>query len=433
MKKRLGVVSVVTILVATLFALSAWASDAELYFATDSNGQNRVTAIQEGDSVWIAVYDPDENIDCDVRDKIWTDIKVMDPKTGAYIVWISYPRPPVVAVPYETAGYVPFRGHEPGNAPGDLRYDYLEETGSDTGLFVSSRAFQVGTRENFAASVTHTHVVDANAHPDPGGFSPGTVPLQDFQFGHYQYWSNKTSAPGFPAPMARGWWDALAANPPGPAHIAGPPGMPWIQLWQWTLPALAMDAVAGGAGDWTIGRFENNDTLTALYIDQNDDRDIACAMAKIIDTEATCSWDQDIYADCNSSARVTIVDMDENLDCNRVESVPVFIIVNPGSWNPVDDPVVGDGISGISPTTFCALKFTGGVQPLVGGVPAGPGTAAAPPAGITGVAMNWFNMYNSGIPAPVPADITNNQTHVAGSYYIEYPNAIDVVANVTTF
>jgi hypothetical protein len=89
LKKRLGVLSVVTILVMAFFALSAVASSSEMYFSSDKNGQNRVTNIQEGSSVFVVIYDPDENIDCDVRDKIWTDIKIMDPKTGAYIVWIS--------------------------------------------------------------------------------------------------------------------------------------------------------------------------------------------------------------------------------------------------------------------------------------------------------------------------------------------------------
>ena len=420
MRRELRAASVVTILVATLFALSAWASDAELYFATDSNGQNRVTAIQEGDSVWIAVYDPDENIDCDVRDKIWTDIKVMDPKTGAYIVWISYPAAgPAVGFEYGAAGYVPFQGHLPGNAPGHLQYDYLEETGADTGLFVSRRAFQVGTRENFANPMLHTHVVDNNAHPDPGGF--GVVGLQDFQFGHYQYFGNKNVAG---APMRRGWWDAVA---PFPTHNAGTPGMPWINIPTWQLPNPAITG-AGARADYLVGRFENNDTLTALYIDQNDDRDIACAMAKIIDTEATCSWDQDIYPDCNASARITIVDADENLDCNQVESVPVFVIVNPGSWNPVDNAAPVNGVSGASPTTFCTLKASGGIVPIVGGA------NAAPPAPIFGNPIRWFTAYNSGIPAPaVPGDINNNQTIVAGSYYIEYANAIDAPANVTTF
>ena len=89
--KRLGVLSVVTILVMAFFALSAAASISELYFSSDKNGQNRVTNIQEGTQVWMVVYDPDENIDCDVRDKFWTDAKVFDPKTGAYINWAFAP------------------------------------------------------------------------------------------------------------------------------------------------------------------------------------------------------------------------------------------------------------------------------------------------------------------------------------------------------
>ena len=63
------------------------ATTAEMYFSYDKNGRDRVTNIQEGDSIFIVVYDPDENIDCDVRDKMWPDVKIMDPKTGAYIVW----------------------------------------------------------------------------------------------------------------------------------------------------------------------------------------------------------------------------------------------------------------------------------------------------------------------------------------------------------
>jgi len=429
LKKRLGVVSVVTVLVMTLFALSAWASSAELYFAVDSNGANRVTSIQEGDSIWICVYDPDENIDCDVLDKIWTDIKVMDPKTGAYIVWISYPAVgPAAGFEYGAAGYIPFRGHLPGNNPGHLQYDYLEETGADTGLFISSRSFQVGTRENFAQQVLHTHVVDNNIHPDPGLF--GVVGLQDFQFGHYQYYTaGKVGVVGGAA-MARGWWDAVApivAVGPGggPAHIVGPPGMPWINLPVWQLPNPAL--TVGLAASHLVGRFENNDTLTAMYIDQNDNRDIAVTMAKIIDTEATITWDMDIYPDCIASAKITVFDPDENLDCNRVESVPVFIIVNPGSWNPVDDAILGDSISGASPTNFCSLKASGGVTPLIAGA-----NAAAFNV-VNARPINWFNIYNSGMVAPTAAEIANNQILVAGSYYIEYPNAIDVIANVTTF
>ena len=87
MKRRYVIGGVIAVLLVALFALSAMATDAEVYLASDSNGQNRVTNIQEGDEVWIVVYDPDENIDCDDLDKISPDIKLMDPKTGAYILW----------------------------------------------------------------------------------------------------------------------------------------------------------------------------------------------------------------------------------------------------------------------------------------------------------------------------------------------------------
>jgi hypothetical protein len=55
-------------------------------FSSGKSGENRMTNVQEGSHAGIAIYDPDENLDCDVRDKIWTDAKIMDPKTGAYIL-----------------------------------------------------------------------------------------------------------------------------------------------------------------------------------------------------------------------------------------------------------------------------------------------------------------------------------------------------------
>lgn len=127
---------------------SALATDAQMYFSADKNGDSRVTRIQEGDSIWIVVIDPDENIDCDVRDKFWTDVKLMDPKTGAYIVWESYldADGDINELSYEEAEYVPYQGRWPGATAGWLGGDYLEETGADTGVFVSKRAFQVGTR-----------------------------------------------------------------------------------------------------------------------------------------------------------------------------------------------------------------------------------------------------------------------------------------------
>ena len=150
MNRKLGVLAVIAIAAVALFALSAFATDAQMYFSSDKNGQNRVTNIQEGDEIWIVVIDNDKNDDCDIRDKMSPDLKLMDPKTGAYIVWDGVP-----------------------GAADPTAHDYLEETGADTGVFVSVRAFQVGTRESYASGEPHyfTHVVDR-------------VTLNDFQFCH---------------------------------------------------------------------------------------------------------------------------------------------------------------------------------------------------------------------------------------------------------
>jgi len=175
--------SAVALLVAVVFSWAAVATDAQMYFSSDKNGQNRVTNIQEGDEIWIVVIDNDENIDCDVRDKVWTDIKIMDPKTGAYIVWISYMDADgdAAGVDYNEYEYVPFKGHYPSTATaGSLNHDYLEETGADTGVFVSSRAFQVGTREDFDVRTHHAHMVSRI------GSEFADVP-QDFQWGNYTY------------------------------------------------------------------------------------------------------------------------------------------------------------------------------------------------------------------------------------------------------
>jgi hypothetical protein len=165
LKKQLGVASVLALFVVTLFTLSAFATDAQMYFSSDKNGQNRVTNIQEGDEIWIVVIDNDKNIDCDLRDKVWADIKVMDPKTGAYIVWNQYYGPGGKAgvSPVVLGINLNLRADMTGDTDGKLPldFDYLEETGADTGVFVSKRAFKVGTRESFssASPELHTHIV----------------------------------------------------------------------------------------------------------------------------------------------------------------------------------------------------------------------------------------------------------------------------------
>ncbi|MFC2099579.1 hypothetical protein ACFLSF_01950, partial [Candidatus Bipolaricaulota bacterium] len=348
---------------------SALATDAEMYFSSDKNGQSRVTNIQEGNEVFIVVVDNDENIDCDVRDKIWPDVKIMDPKTGAYIIW-------------EAVG-------------GDLSTDYLEETGADTGIFTSKRAFQIGTRESFdtATPAMATHVVDAPSSP-----------LDDFKWGAYSFLdrSQEGTKDGDNVFGDRLWWVGSQSNSPVLF------GSGFINL---SINVLSMPSdLDGGRRDfttpdrWLVGRFENMDTLVGMYQDPNDTGDVAIAMMKIIDVEATLYWDQEVYLDADGAATLFVEDADENLNCNRVEVVPVFIIVNPGSWNPVDTKADTTEQTGISPNNFCMLKRTGGID------------------GKTGIAsttqyrpIRWYNIYNAEKNAIDGAGTTD------GRYYMEYP------------
>jgi len=347
LKRRYVVGSVLAVLLVALFAWAAFATDSEMYFSSDSNGANRVTNIQEGDEIWIVVYDPDQNIDCDVRDKMSPDIKIMDPKTGAYIIWDRK---------------VDFDPDSIGDE------DYLEETGADTNVFVSHRAFKVGTREDFTVSdyTKYTHVVDNGVH--------------DFQWGHYIYDTISSGTYGDVRGYIKyssGWTftDEDATNPP-----------------QGTTGTFALPhASCPGADARLIGRFENMDTLVGMYEDPNDPKDIAVTMAKIIDTEATISWDQESYKDANGSAKITIVDHDENVNCNEAECVPVFIIVNPGSWNVQTSPNI------IPVNNFCMLKRLGGWDGYTSPSESGQ--------------IRWYNIYDD--------------------RYINYPTSI--ITNVVSF
>ncbi len=342
--RRTACVALVSVF-ALLLSLGAVATSAEMYFAVDKNGEQRVTHVQEGEEVWIVVIDNDQNLDCDVRDKMSPDLKIMDFKTGALSVWIFDPE-----------------------AEDPTDYDYLEETGPDTGVFVSHRAFQIGTRESFAAATPnlHTHVVD---RPDEGI-------TDDFVWGHYWY--------GGPP---NGYADNRGWIAPGPEYIGGLM-IPFLWPGYGIEPSRWADGPAG-LDEYIIGRFENMNTLIGMYADPNELTDVAIAMMKIIDTEATIAWRSEVVEDHHSAATITVIDPDENLNCNEVEYVPVFVIVNPGSWNSLHatEP---------SPTTFCTLMATGGVD-----------ATTATPAQLIWQRIRWYNIYNS----------ANDD----GRYYIQYP------------
>ncbi|MCK5827764.1 hypothetical protein KAH43_04485, partial [Candidatus Bipolaricaulota bacterium] len=353
--------------------------------------------------------------DCDVRDKVWTDVKVMDTKTGAHIVWKSYvdANGVDVVLPLDgagdlvfhgDAGYVPHKGHWPGASAGWLGEDYLEETSNSTGVFVSKRPFMIGTRVSFDNDGrNHAHIVGPYTN-DPGGWVEPT----DFEWGGYLYadpdrtdaddagddriWVNSAQAFQMtvdPGPFPPGLEVTGNEFPTGNAYL--PPRGP--------LP--------GGAPDYILGRFENMDTLIGLVVDQNDPADVALAMLKITDTEAVLEWGREVYRDANEAAMIRVIDPDENLNSGKIEMVPVFIIVNPGSWNPVLP---------FSTNDFRMLKQYGGVRDTAGTV--------------LDLPIMWYTIYDSGLTA-AGVNLGSNQPNVDGTYYIEYPTQFE--GNVTWF
>ena len=400
-----------SVLLVALLSLAASGTDAELYFSSDRNGASRVTWVQEGDSVFIVVVDNDENIDCDIRDKFWTDVKLMDPKTGAFLLWRSYRTAAGDADgdPYDAEGYIPYKGHSPGPTSGWLGSDYLEETGADTGIFVSKRSIQIGSRVSYVDPMLGTHVVD------------GSLPPTSFLGGGFYYWIDIFNADD---PLRGGTLDYMVNfGLPIPIHMFTLEQA--MDLWaEYRNVLLAYFPPPPQAGDdgYIIGRFENMDTLIGLVQDQNDESDVAVSMIKIIDTEATIAWDRTVYGDANEAATLTIVDSDENLDCSRVECVPLFILVNPGAWNPVR-VAVPDGIDLESPTNFCMFKLMGGVAPTdhedwTAGEPLVTGGLA--------YSIMWYNIYGSGV------DWSTSDPRLTDSaYYMEYPTPGD--GNVCSF
>jgi len=393
---------------------AAWASDGQMYFSTDKNGENRVTKVDEGDEIWIVVVDPDEDIDCDVRDKFWTDIKVMDTKTGAHIVWTSYLDANGADTDNDGLGdalrgepaYAPHKGHWPGLTAGWLGADFMEETNHSTGVFVSKRPFQIGTRVDYGDDGRlHSHIVGPYAVQAGGGVDP-----TDFEWGGYLY----ADANGDDNGDERIWVDQgqafiNAVNPPGneiPGYDVAPGnGDAWLPPGTNALP---------GGEDYMLGRFENMDTLAGLYVDQNDPTDVALGLGKISDHKSAVEWGREVYRDANEAALVTVVDPDENLNCNAVEYVPVFILVNPGSWNPPRQTSAND---------FCSLKRYGGVTDVAGTVLDQP--------------IVWYSIYRNydvAAGADVFVDLAldgSNQPNLAGTYYVDYPIAAD--NNVVAF
>ncbi|MGC9018620.1 MAG: T9SS type A sorting domain-containing protein [Candidatus Bipolaricaulaceae bacterium] len=291
-------------LAAMVFGTMALAFDA--YFS-DASG-NKIGKVWEGQYVYIAIKDPDKGA-CGI-DQFQADLVIFDFKTGAYVQTAS-------AWFRELGGI------------GSGLYFWVDAQNSNTKVSV-----QVGSRYDFAnpainaGSFGNTHVL--------GTISPAFS------------WSG-------------GAWEYVDEGMNGDTD--------WVTFDPTAGDRLPQDRqtarvdFAGLIPTWSNeqdrgieGRFENMDTLVLIVADRTDERNIDQDQVKIVDTVVKFKAEPaKVQYGCGAGCQnivVTIEDPDENLNCNEIEYVPVFVIINPGSWNPQTEtaPV----------TNFCSLMMYGG-------------------------------------------------------------------------
>lgn len=344
-----------------VLSVAVGASGFTLKFA-QSDGQ-AMTVIREGESFHLVVHAPDKEA-CGIS-TFKADVTVFDLKTGAYI---------------------------------DREDETFREFGIGSGLFFwvdeggRKRAVPVGGRRSYSEVTEMEHSLGS--------------PL--WQEGNWEYVDEDAEAA-----LGIGLMGDLATSPQ-----AGYPANKRAVRFQYT----HYDGdLSGNTAEKPIeGRFTNNDTLIAIVADQTDRRNIAATQMKVFSTVATVSVTPTRFAyGCGSSCEtitVTIRDPDENLDCNKVDAVPFFVIVNPGGFD-TDDGSLDSSTDRV--TEFCALMSFGGVL--------GPGQTRWAGHLVPGdpiyQPIRWYNIYD----APVPYTLKNISTGrldaaPTWSRYIDYPN-----------
>ncbi|MEM4531102.1 MAG: hypothetical protein QXY39_04475 [Thermofilaceae archaeon] len=297
-----------------LLALAGQALAFDAYFA-DAQGR-WLGKVWEGQWVYVAVRDPDKGA-CGIAE-FQADILIFDFKTGAYI---------------ERYGET-FR--ELGGIGSGLFF-WVTGPGS-----TSKVAVPIGSRKDFKdipEGVTHV-------------LQPAGVNL--WQGGAWEYVDEGILLAGTTnsvykenLPVLERAYDAYRF---GIQDL--PSGKPWDRLpWQRRAVRINLESEKRGVA----GRLENMDTLVLIVRDLTNPMNIDQDQLKIIDTVAKITvTPSKVTYDCGTTCRnivVRIEDRDENLDCNEVEYVPFFVIINPGSWN--EDPTTA--------RDFCTLMRHGGV------------------------------------------------------------------------
>ncbi len=328
----------------------------EVFFA-DAAG-NKIGLVWEGNYVYVAVKDPDKGA-CGIAE-FPADLVIFDFKTGAYILVEDDPNTPA----YEGAWFREARA-------GSGLYFWVTNAGSNQKVGV-----QVGDRFSYPTfPYGHTHVLGTVA---PAPVVPAT--LAGFAAGQWE----------------EGAWeyvDENVINPLNPATYTAFNQFPQGQL----TARVDFEGLVAGVRvlpNRITGRVENMDTLIAIVADGTDPRNIDQAQVKLRDTVSELAvTPKRIDYNCDAMCAniiVTIKDKDENLNCNEIEYVPFFVIVNPGGWNPVN--------SGIN--NFCSLMLRGGFDPAAGADLNRP--------------IRWYNIYD---------EPSNGVGSLAGvtSRFIRYP------------
>ena len=314
-------------LLVAVLASTAWGFDVSF---ADSAGQ-KIGKVWEGQYVYIVINDPDKGA-CGI-DQFQADVVVFDWKTGAW--W----------------GGTNLWFRELGGI-GSGKYFLVRDKGSNTKI-----GLQIGSRYIF------------------GGLGPAVGGMLA-----YTHWTGLVSptTPAYGVADFGSAADALAAFAGGTAWSVAPM---WVDGdWEYldfniVDGELPQDQLANrldlgfffgieeeiGAGTppdviFSPGRFENNDTVIVIARDISDVRNYAQNQVKIIDivSKLTVTPGQLDYG-CGpacSNIIVTIEDKDEDLNCNEIEYVPFWVIVNPGSWTPQTWSANG----------FCSLIRWGGTN-----------------------------------------------------------------------
>jgi len=317
---------------AMVFGTMALAFDA--YFS-DAAG-NKIGTVWEGQQIYIAIKDPEKGA-CGI-DQFEADLIIFDAKTGA---WVGA----------EGAWF-----RELGGIGSGL---YFWVTGENSSSKVS---VQVGSRYDFTLIPEGmTHVLGRITPFTSTGANTG-----GWIAGAWEYVDEAISGDGNPVTFD-GFLpaDRLTARVNFEGLLGFTPGSE-----NWPEDLLEIQ-----------GRFENMDTLVLIVQDTTDERNIDQDQVKIVDTVVKFKVEPAKVAyGCGPACQnivVTIEDPDENLNPNEIEYVPVFVIINPGSWNPAQTPGVNN---------FCSLMMLGGYYEV--------GSLYEEP-------IRWYNIYEARAVHPV--------------------------------